>query len=254
MRRRAGACIAVAVAVALLGAATPGIAGATLPPETDEWIRVKTAHFVLYSNTSERRTMDVGRRLERFRAALARFNRKFVVDPPVVTSLFIFRDDASLAPYKTRFNGRAVEMSGLFVGRADGNYILVNGAKQGDPLEVVYHEYTYHFLGNNLHNIPAWFNEGLAECYGKFRSDDKTASIGLTQNEHVLYLRDHPLIPLHDLFAITEGSAEYNEGDRRGVFYAESWALMHYGAASGSGFRTRVGRPGIRGECRGTSG
>src|SRR5439155_3019105 len=136
VRRRAGACIAVAVAVALLGAATPGIAGATLPPVTDEWIRVKTAHFVLYSNASERRTLDLGRRLERFRAALARFNRKFVVDPPVVTSLFIFRDDASLTPYKTRFNGRAVEMSGLFVGRSDGNYILVNGAKQGDPLEV----------------------------------------------------------------------------------------------------------------------
>src|SRR5262249_36560768 len=39
---------------------------------------------------------------------------------------------------------------------------------------------------------------------------------------------EHDLLPLHDLFAITERSADYNEGDRRGVFYAESWALMHY--------------------------
>ena len=186
------------------------------------------AHFTFCSNASERRTLDLGRRLERFRAALSRFNKKLKVDPPVTTSIYVFKDDASLTPYKKRFNGRPVELSGLFIGHPDGYYIILNGERQGDPLEVIYHEYTHHFLGNNVHNVPAWFSEGLAECYSTFRADDKTASIGLTQNDHVLYLRDHDLIPLHDLFAITASSADYNEGERRGVFYAESWTLMHY--------------------------
>ncbi len=229
VRLQSGPGIAVALAAFLLGAfPEPAGAAAALPPDTDRWIQVQTAHFVLYSNASERRTLDLGKRLERFRATLSRFNKKFSVDPPVTTSIYVFKDDASLTPYKKRFNGRPVELSGLFAGHPDGYYIILNGEKQGDPLQIIYHEYTHHFLENNLHNIPPWFNEGLAECYGTFRADEKTASIGLTQNDHVLFLREHDLMPLHDLFSITAESADYNEGERRGVFYAESWALMHY--------------------------
>jgi tetratricopeptide (TPR) repeat protein len=229
MRRHAGPGNAVALAAFLLGAfSEPASAAAAFPPDADRWIQVQTAHFVLYSNASERRTLDLGKRLERFRATLSRFNKKFRVDPPATTSIYVFKDDASLTPYKMRFNGRPVELSGLFAGHPDGYYIILNGAKQGDPLQIIYHEYTHHFLENNLHNVPAWFNEGLAECYSTFRGDEKTASIGLTQNDHVLLLREHDLMPLHDLFSITAESADYNEGERRGVFYAESWALMHY--------------------------
>ena len=227
MREQTGRRFALAVMLAWM-AVRPARAGAVLPSETDQWIRVQTAHFVIYSNAAERRALDMGHRLERFRAALARFNAKFRIDPPVTTSIYIFKDDASLTPYKPRFNGRPIELSGLFVGHPDGYYILVNGAKQGDPLGVIYHEYTHHFVNNNLHNVPAWFGEGLAECYGTFRADAKTASIGLTQTDHVAYLREHDLIPLRNLFAMTTESPDYNEGERRGVFYAESWALMHY--------------------------
>ena len=181
LRQHTGLVGAVALAAALLAAVPAHAEDAfPLPPETDRWIQVETAHFVFYSNASERRTLDLGRRLERFRATLSRFNKKFNIDPPVTTAIYVFKDDASMTPYKKRFNGKPIEMSGLFAGHPDGYYIMLNGERQGDPLEVIYHEYTHHFLGNNLHNIPAWFNEGLAECYGKFCSDDKTASIGLT--------------------------------------------------------------------------
>src|SRR6266568_2658706 len=229
LRQHTGPVGAVALAAALLGALPAHADDAVpLPPETDRWIQVQTAHFDFYSNASERRTLDLGRRLERFRATLSRFNTKFNVDPPVTTAIYVFKDDTSLTPYKKRFNGKPIEMSGLFVGHPDGYYIILNGDRQGDPLEVIYHEYTHHFLGNNLHNVPSWFNEGLAECYGTFRADDKKASIGLTQEDHLVYLQQHDLLPLHDLFAITDSSPDYNEGDRRGAFYAESWALVHY--------------------------
>ena len=35
-------------------------------------------------------------------------------------------------------------------------------------------------------------------------------------------------MPLRELFAINTASADYNERDKKGVFYAESWALVHY--------------------------
>lgn len=199
-----------------------------LPPETDTWIRVETAHFTMYSNASERRTADLGRRLERFRSVLSLFYRKFRIDAPAPTSIFVFKHGTSFNPYRPIYNDRFVESAGVFVGWPDGSYIAMNGDPGTDPLDIIYHEYVHQFLNNNLHGTPPWFNEGLAECYSTFQADDKSASIGKTLVEHVLFLRENNLIGLRQLFAITQDSPDYNEGTRRGIFYAQSWALVHY--------------------------
>lgn len=199
-----------------------------LPPETDTWIRIETAHFTMYSNASERRTADLGRRLERFRSVLSLFYKKFRIDPPAPTSIFVFKHATSFKPYRPIYNDRFVESEGVFVGWPDGSYIAMNGDPGTDPLDIIYHEYVHQFVNNNLHGTPPWFNEGLAECYSTFQADDKSASIGKTPAEHVLFLRENNLIGLRDLFAITHDSPDYNEGTRRGIFYAQSWALVHY--------------------------
>ena len=213
----------------LLGALAPGGYDAfALPPETDRWIRVETAHFTLYSNASERRTLDLGKRLERFRTVLSLFSKKFKVDPPVPTWIYVFKHDASFTPYKLRYNDRPADMAGVFMAWPDGSFIAMNGDPGTDPLDIIYHEYVHQFINNNLHNVPVWFNEGLAECYSTFQTDDKSASIGRMVPNHILFLRENPLIPLRELFAISQKSPDYNEGKRLGVFYAESWALVHY--------------------------
>jgi tetratricopeptide (TPR) repeat protein len=68
----------------------------------------------------------------------------------------------------------------------------------------------------------------MAEVYSSFQATGNEARIGLPIPEHVYWLRRHTLIPPAQLFAMDQGSPDYNEGDRRGVFYAESWALVHY--------------------------
>ena len=35
-------------------------------------------------------------------------------------------------------------------------------------------------------------------------------------------------MPLHELFAVTHNSPQYNESTRQGMFYAESWLLTHF--------------------------
>ena len=44
---------------------------------------------------------------------------------------------------------------------------------------------------------------------------------------HIFQLRER-FIPLRELMAVRHDSPLYNEGDRRSIFYAESWALLHY--------------------------
>jgi len=166
------------LAASILGAVVLAADARTpLPPEKDRWIRAQTAHFTLLSNASERRTLDLGKRLERFRAVLSTFYKKFRVDAPVPTFIYVFRNDASFTPYKQRFNGRPIDMAGMFADNPDGNYITMNGDPGTDPLDIIYHEYTHQFLKNNLHNPPLWFNEGVAECYATFQADDSAAWI-----------------------------------------------------------------------------
>ena len=75
--------------------------------------------------------------------------------------------------------------------------------------------------------MPPWFSEGLAECYSTFQADKKRAQIGKPVMRHLETLRGHSLIPLSELLAVTHGSDDYH-GERSGIFYAESWALVHY--------------------------
>jgi tetratricopeptide (TPR) repeat protein len=77
--------------------------------------------------------------------------------------------------------------------------------------------------------VPAWVNEGLAEYYETFDSKDngRIAIIGAPSAQHVQELQT-TIMPLGELMAVDHSSKIYNEGDRRGIFYAESWALVHY--------------------------
>jgi tetratricopeptide (TPR) repeat protein len=50
-------------------------------------------------------------------------------------------------------------------------------------------------------------------------------------------------MPLSDLFAVTPDSPQYNERDRQGIFYAESWLLTHFLMAGDvPGYTARFGQ------------
>ncbi len=202
-------------------------AAASLPPEKDRWIRVETAHFLLFSNASESYTREVGSRLETFREVLARLHPGLRVDSPLPTFIYVFRNDESFTPYKKVYGGAAVDMSGYFIGHRDGNYVALNASPQGDPFEPIYHEYVHHFLTNNFTRLPLWLNEGLAECYRTIQIDGGQVAIGRPLDDYVGMLRRAPLLPLRDLLATDENSRQYNESNRSGLFYGESWLLVH---------------------------
>ena len=75
--------------------------------------------------------------------------------------------------------------------------------------------------------IPVWFNEGLAEYFSTFKLRGKEAEAGHPIARHIVLLRER-FIPLTELLAVDQESPLYNEGTRRSIFYAESWALVHY--------------------------
>ena len=97
-------------------------------------------------------------------------------------------------------------------------------------LQAIFHEYTHLLLRHNDPFWPLWLKEGMAEIYGtlEIAGGGHTLRIGKPLSEHLHLLAEQPLVPLRDLFAVTHDSPEYNERDRQGIFYAESWLLAHY--------------------------
>lgn len=198
------------------------------PPKTDEqWIALEADGFRFISNASPRATQGIARDLLRMRAAFGQLTRLRVhtAEPTLVC---IFSSERGFAPYRDAvLNVTGSNFSGVFLRKPGGNFILLHS----DAMDIdrgVYHELTHQFLANGTGNVPTWFNEGIAEYYSTFRTVDDAAHIGRPVGDHVLGLRKQPLVPLRELFAVTQASLISSQGEHTGHFYAQSWALVHY--------------------------
>jgi tetratricopeptide (TPR) repeat protein len=192
----------------------------------DTWTSVRSQNFFLVGNASEKEIRQVATRLEQFRDVFTRLFNRIKFTSPVPTTVVVFKSEGSYKPFNPRND------AGYFQPGPDVNYITLTTERRSDeddPFHVIFHEYTHLLVNNTMTNIPLWFNEGLAEYYSTFYLDDeRKAFLGQVISNHVLYLRDQKLLPLKTLFTVDHSSPYYNESNKRGVFYAESWALVHY--------------------------
>lgn len=219
----AAAALAGLLAVASLPAA------AEVPKVRDGWIELNTVNFRLVSEAGERKTAEIGLSLERFRVVLARLAPGLTLESPVPTTIVAFENDRSFAPYKDQSIRQRQDMLGFFLSHRHGNFIALNAFPRGlDSLRVIFHEYVHFFVRHNLPFLPLWANEGLAEYYSTFEELGGEVLIGAPVGHHARLLKGRTFIPLERLFAIDVSSPEYNEAAKQGVFYAQSWALMHF--------------------------
>lgn len=216
---------AAAIALLLLPVSLPTHA---LPKERDAWIRLDSDHFVVFSNAGERVARRTAANLERLRDVLSQIAAGTQLGSPQPMYIYLFSSRNAFNPYRPAVNGKPMDVDGYFYSRDDAEYMVLR-ADAGEATDnILYHEYLHYVLRNNFSNLPVWFNEGMAELYATFQATDEHADIGRPSVNHIRWLRENSLIPLAQLFAMDRNSKDYNEGYRRGVFYAESWALVHY--------------------------
>jgi tetratricopeptide (TPR) repeat protein len=190
----------------------------------DNWTRVRSKNFNLVGNASEKDIRKVATRLEQFRQVMSLLIRGNL-NSSLPMNVVVFKSHDAYRQFAPP------DTAGYFQPGEDVNYIALDAQLEGEyPFDVIFHEYTHFITGNNLPNVPVWFDEGLAEFYSTFTvaKDETRIEIGDPISSHVFYLRQQKLIPLQQLFAVDHRSPLYNERDKKGVFYAESWALVHY--------------------------
>ncbi|MCA1556918.1 MAG: tetratricopeptide repeat protein [Acidobacteria bacterium] len=85
-------------------------------------------------------------------------------------------------------------------------------------------------MESNLRGLPLSINEGLAEYFSTFEVSDggRKATLGKSSDYHLKILRSREWLPLETLLAADSKSPVYNERHSRELFYAQSWALVHY--------------------------
>jgi tetratricopeptide (TPR) repeat protein len=204
------------------------LATASLAPAAPKWVRLRTAHFELVGDVSEKQLKQAGLRFEQFRETFTRlFPHLRHAPAPVV--VVVFGSKKAYQPFMPVYNGKRVDVGGYFMSRPDVNYITLAMDGGADAWRIIFHEYTHLLIGASLADVPVCVNEGLAEYYSTFEAsgDGREATIGTVIESHVYLLRER-FIPLRELIAVAHDSPLYNEGNRRSIFYAESWALMHF--------------------------
>jgi len=201
----------------------------------DTWTRLDGDDFTILSPDSEREIHSWAVEFEEFRSGIGKFLRTNSQALQPVT-VVLFHTQHQMRAYKPLENGQAANVDGLFMRSPMGNFIEATTEAEDDRTrQLIFHEGVHWLTNTSETPMPLWLNEGLAEAFSTFAIEDNFYSYGRAIPHHVVLLRGSAMMPLKELLAIQPGSLLYNEGNRTGIFYAESWAFVHYLLFSGTG-------------------
>ena len=220
--RLAAAALCLALGMATAPGAMAGDAA------DDDWLVVRDPLFTVYTNGRPRVADMVTHNLRAVHEVILGLNPQLQPKFEVPTWVLAFNSYESWMPYQTDRNGRSQDAAGMFIDHPLANILALAADPNYDPYPVLYHEYTHYLLSTVFPDLPPWLDEGLAEYYGSMWIFDDRVEIGGKIKWHLAELRGAPWLPLDRLLAITHDDDEYNEETRRGVFYAQSWALVHF--------------------------
>jgi len=204
-----------------------------------DWVEVKSPHFSVITDAGEGRGRDIAQRFEEMRASFGALFGKQKVTIATPLTIVAFRNTRDFQAFVPRYNGKPVNWTGFFRGGDDHNFIALD-TSASNSFEVVFHEYAHLLINGNFPPMPVWFDEGFAEYCSSLKITGKQIEFGLPREDLVRVLQASAWMRPLQLFAVAHDSREYNEGDRRSLFYAQSWITVHYLMANNLGKQLTV--------------
>jgi len=203
----------------------------------DQWIEVKSAHFVLTSNAGEGATRTLAWQLEQIRSAIATLWPWAKVDLNKPLTVFVVRDESAmkaLAPlYWEQKNG--VHPASVWVGGVDQNYLAIRADTEArdqldiNPYVTSYFSYVSLILQQSVPaSLPMWFSRGLAGVMSNTIVRENKILLGPVIPWHLERLRDGARIKLPALLKMTRVSPELRGDEGLLLFDAEAWAVVHF--------------------------
>jgi hypothetical protein len=222
--------IPTAVRLARVLAAGALLLAATVPARAGggAWRRASTPHFVLYARADRDSVLRLARNLESMAAMLEREGFGVRSRERQRVTMIAFPDRKEFLPHLPVRDGKRAEVSGLAHLLPWGTWIGF-AAYDDRGRMVAHHELLHAIVGAALGSAPLCMNEGLAEFYSTWQAGERGGRFGAPIPWHQWVVRNERPFTLDELFAVNEDSPVYRkDGDSRTLFYAESWAVMHY--------------------------
>lgn len=214
----------------LISAAIVILLLSSLSEAKQNWIEVRSPHFLVVTDAGEKRGRDTALHLERIRAF---FRQSLTVaghhPSPFVTVLAV-KDGQTMRDILEQYWGEGQpHIAGIFAQHLDQYFAVVElDIQRSGYYSTFYHEYYHSITAPDFPDLPVWLAEGLAEFYGRTDIGDDYVGTGRPDRDLLEVLRDTKLIPLEVLFRVDHSSPYYNESNKMSIFYAESWLATHY--------------------------
>ncbi len=185
-----------------------------------EWIKLTSPNFELYTTDGERDGRQTLVLFEQVRDFFMRVKSQATTTRLPVT-IVGFRSEKEFRPYRPNESAAA-----YYVGDEQRDYIVMGGlGAEHTPTAI--HEYMHLLVRHSGLKMPPWVNEGFAEVYSTLKPNAGQILLGTAPQGRGLALSQSKWLPLTKLIGIDHDSPEYNEKDRAGLFYAQSWMLVH---------------------------
>jgi tetratricopeptide (TPR) repeat protein len=188
-----------------------------LPAKDVIWKRLRSDHFELYTNTTEKKAREILRYFEQVCAL------QLAADCPAnrQTRIIAFQDERSQHPYQPG------ESSAFSSGEHAREFIVVPSASR-DSIVLGIHEFLHVSARRSRAPLAHWLLEGLQDLYSTLEFPAKgvprwggplPARLGVLD-------RERPM-PLDQMVKVEPNNPEYPENNRANGFHGTSWLLVH---------------------------
>lgn len=217
-----------------------------MPIQAQQWLEMRSAHFVVTSNAGQSATRTLAWQLEQIRSAIAALFAWARVDLDRPVAVLAVRDERSmraLAPQYWEAKG-GVRPASVWVTAPDQHYFAIRADVQAEdnvnvnPHITAYHAYVSLILRHSSdRELPLWLSTGFAGVLSNTIVRDTHILFGPPIPWHLERLRERSRLRLDELMKVTRSSPEYTNAESRYRFDAQSWALVHFLMFSDQGAR-----------------
>lgn len=194
---------------------------ATVPAlAADHWLRLTAPDFELYTTAGEKQGSDTLRHFEKVREFFLQASPiRSASESPL--RIFQFGTEAQFQPFRpTGFS------AAYFVATPSRDYIVM-GDKASEDYGPSIHEYMHLIVRHSGLKLPTWLSEGWADVFSTLRPMGKDTAVGDLLPDRMKSLNTEEWMDFDTLTSVNQKSPTYHEGSRIGIFYGESWALVH---------------------------
>jgi tetratricopeptide (TPR) repeat protein len=184
------------------------------------WIKLKSAHFEMYSSASERNARETLKYFEQVRSFFQQ-GMGNIPGKALPVRIIAFNSQKEYEPYSLNNFATA-----FYSGTPTVDNIVMSSAGV-DAFPVAVHEYVHLVTRHMVMKLPPWLDEGMAELYSTLKPMGEKVLVGtLIEGRHQALLNEK-WVPLDVIVKADHKSPYYNERSQAGSLYNEGWALTH---------------------------